>query len=395
MENTKTRTAHLVVLLIIAILVAAGSLGFAYYSYKAEVKANKKIARYIDDQLERQAKEEEQINNYQEDGFRVMDQYEIRSTTNISDAYISGDDSNLSDEDKETLEKAKAIINEVTTPEMSNFEKELAIYEWLCDNINHGTSTTVAMPTAAGSDFTPQGVLKSKKAVCVGYATTFRMFMQMFGLECHIVHNDYHSWDLVKLDDDQWYHVDVYSDAGSTRYANFNMTDASFQSSHDWDTSALPAAVGTKYSIAVQRNKKVKNLYAIPKKFKKALEKKNYALFYSFEEQMTEDDLGNADVLISQLQMALSTLSMDNYSISAAWVDGGDVGYILSIFITDYNEMDDVTSNNISQEVGSKITDKVNEAFGTSLEYYGGDGVIGGADTGMTEEAVYANEDGK
>ena len=78
---------------------------------------------------------------------------------------------------------------------------------------------------------------------------------------------------------------------------------------------------------------------------------------------------------------------MDNYSISAAWVDGGDLGYILSIFITDYNDMGDVTSNNISQEVGSKITNKVNEAFGTSLEYYGGDGVIGGADTGMTEEA--------
>ena len=26
--------------------------------------------------------------------------------------------------------------------------------------------------------------------------------MQMLGLECHIVHNEYHSWDLVKLDDD-------------------------------------------------------------------------------------------------------------------------------------------------------------------------------------------------
>ena len=357
MENKKT--IHLVILIVLCICVAAGSLAFGVVSYTAEKKANKKIARYIDDQLERQAKEEEQLTNYQEDGYKVMDEYEIRSTTNISDAYISGDDSQLSDDDKETLKLAKDIIDEVIKPDMSNFDKELAIYKWLCKNINHGQSTTITMPTASGSDFTPQGVLRSHQAVCVGYATTFRMFMQMFGMECHIVHNDYHSWDLVKLDDDEWYHVDVYSDAGSALYSNFNMTDASFQSSHDWDTSSLPAAVGTKYSIAVQRNKQIKDIYAVPKKIKKAIDKKKYPLFYSFEKKLTQDDMAEADVMIAQVQSALAEAGMDSISLSAAWVDGGDLGYILSIYISDYSESGDTQKSTVSQEIGSKITEKV------------------------------------
>ena len=377
----KRRTVHLVILLIICILVAGGSLGFGIVSYRAEKKANKKVAKFIDDQLERQAKEEEQLTDYQEDGYKVMDEYEIRSTTQISDAYISGDESGLSDEDKETLKIAKDVIADVIKPDMSNFDKELAIYEWLCKNINHGQSTTISMPTATGNDFTPQGVLRSHRAVCVGYATTFRMFMQMFGMECHIVHNDYHSWDLVKLDDGEWYHVDVYSDAGSGQYANFNMTDAAFQTSHDWNKSSLPAAVGTKYSIAVQRNKQIKDIYAIPKKIKKAIDKKKYPLFYSFETKLTEDDMAAADILISQVQMALSTLGMDNLSLSAAWVDGGDLGYILAIYITDYSQMGEEQQTNVPAEISQKVTDLVNNAFGTSLEDYNSSNSMGGEES--------------
>ena len=56
------------------------------------------------------------------------------------------------------------------------------------------------------------GVLKYHNAVCVGYATTFRMFMQMMGIECKVEHNTekFHSWDVVKIDGD-WYITDIYS----------------------------------------------------------------------------------------------------------------------------------------------------------------------------------------
>ena len=45
-----------------------------------------------------------------EDGVIIADEYEIKSTKNISDAYKSGDRSDLSDKDKETLDMASKTM---------------------------------------------------------------------------------------------------------------------------------------------------------------------------------------------------------------------------------------------------------------------------------------------
>ena len=66
-----------------------------------------------------------------EDDVTIAGNYTIKSTLNISDAYKSGDTSKLDDNDKETLDMAKAIIDEVIKKGMSDFEKEKAIYDWL------------------------------------------------------------------------------------------------------------------------------------------------------------------------------------------------------------------------------------------------------------------------
>ena len=231
-------------------LCLVASLGLNIYQASVQ---NRKVNSFIEGQLERQAREEEQENTYQEDGFVVGGDYEIRSTTHISDAYKSGDDSQLSQADKDTLEMARAVLDEVIKDGMDNYEKELAVYTWMVENIgNHGSEGVIGRPGGSTSAYTPHDVLISKNAVCVGYATTFRLFMNMLGMDVHIVHNDYHSWDLVELEDGQWYHVDVYSDAHGALYGNFNMTDAVCRNGHSWDESALPEAKGVKYSPAVR-----------------------------------------------------------------------------------------------------------------------------------------------
>ena len=119
---------------------------------------------------------------------------------------------------------------------------------------------------------------------------------------------------------------------------------------------------------------------------KKAIDKKKYPLFFSFEKKLTQDDMAEADVMIAQVQSALAEAGMDSISLSAAWVDGGDLGYILSIYISDYSESGDTQKSTVSQEIGSKITEKVNRAFGTNLEYYGGEG-SDGPTSNLTEES--------
>ena len=357
----KKRTVVILSLALAAsVAVSAVTLGFS-------VKQSKRVNSYITNQLKRQAKEEEKTSDYKEDGYKVGNQYEIRSTTDISDAYKSGDDSKLSDTDKKTLKTASDILKSIIKDGDSDYQKELAVYEWMYQNIGQGASTVVTLP--AGSDFTPQGVLISKQAVCVGYATTFRMFMQMLGLECHIVHNDYHSWDLVKLDDDCWYHVDIYTDVSSrTEFQNFNMTDATAHSGHDWDSAALPAANGVRYTYAVQNNKQVDDLVSIVPYVKKELDKTakdRHSLYFSFKTRYTSDDLPKADPVVNGLNTAITMSGVDTMSLNGVWYNGENNDYILGIFISDYSTQQSGTT--ISQAELKKLTDAINKAFGVGM----------------------------
>ena len=85
---------------------------------------------------------------------------------------------------------------------------------------------------AGGSEtHTPYGVLRSHNAICVGNATTFKLFMDALDIPCKIIHstqNGEHAWDVVQLDG-EWYHVDVTFDggvSGEPGYNYFNMPDS-------------------------------------------------------------------------------------------------------------------------------------------------------------------------
>ena len=140
----------------------------------------------------------------QENDVAVAGEYWIRSTEPISEAYISGDSSGLDEKQLETLSMASGVLDGIISGGMTGYEKEKAVYDWMCANLSHEGGVTVVVPTASEYSAGPYGVLKYGQAVCVGFATTFRMFMQMLGMDCMVVHNSYHSWNLVKLDDGEW-----------------------------------------------------------------------------------------------------------------------------------------------------------------------------------------------
>lgn len=363
----------------------AGSFGMNIYQARQAAAQNRKVNKFIDNQLERQAKEEEKENTYEEDGYKVGNQYEIRSTTHISDAYKSGDDSQLDDKDKKTLRMAKKILKKVIKDDMNNYEKERAVYRWMFKNISHGSGHTVALPGSQSGSYTPFDVLTGRTAVCVGYATTFRMFMNMLGMECHVVHNDYHSWDLVQLEPDGWYHVDVYSDvSGKSEFVNFNMTDEVAKSSHDWDDSALPEANAVKYSYAVQAGKEIDSIYSVPEKIKEAMDKKKGSLYFKFKQPVDDKSLSVADFLVEQMNTALMSMpGFENYGISGRWYTDENDKYILGIAIMNYGDTGNEQMFDPESEEGKKIMEAISKAFGVDS------GVLG--NTGGGEE-LYAKE---
>lgn len=355
-------------------LILIASLAFQAFSFVFSMRQDEKVNKFIDNQLKRQAEEEEQLNEYIEDGFAVGGQYTITSTKAISDAYISGDTSSLSEEDKETLEIASGIIKERVKDDMSDYEKAKAIYEWIYENVTIGSSTSIVLPGRGGDDYTAGGVLRSHNAVCVGFATTYRLFMQMLGMECHIVHNDGHSWDLVKMDDGEWYHTDIYSDVSSyTEYLNFNMNDEQALYGHDWPVDALPEAKGIKYTTPVQMKEDVDTIYDIPALVKKALKHKKKAIYAAIKEQVTETDVMMGEVISNLLNDATSMTGQDA-SFDCRWYQGEGETYIFGISIYDGGSGD--ISSQIPPEAISKMQKAINKAFelDENYSYYGEEG---------------------
>lgn len=188
-ETKKNTLTILAVILTIAVVFSACTSIFtakAVYDLRTETKAQKET---------------------QEDGVIIMDQYEIVSTLPISEAYRSGNTNRLSEKDKETLELASAVLNKIITEDMTPYEKEKAVYDWMSTELSYDTGALQVVPQTSADCDNPYGTLKYHNAVCVGYATTFRLFMQMLDIPCMVVHNTecYHSWNLVQIEDD-WYH---------------------------------------------------------------------------------------------------------------------------------------------------------------------------------------------
>ncbi len=333
-------------------LVLCASLalsGVMLYSQRNTVKAIEKyqgIAEDVD----------------KEDDVTIAGTYTIKSTLNISDAYKSGDTSKLDDNDKETLDMAKDIISEVITDKMTDFEKEKAIYDWLTAKLKQNTGILTVIPTRIGDSDNPHDVLKYRSAVCVGYATTFRLFMQMLDIECKVVHSSdlTHTWDLVKLDDG-WYHTDCYMDSESNNYQNFNMDDTRCSQGHDWTKEYFPAATGKKYNYIFSICEELKDIYAIPKWLTNAVISKKNVISCTFKKEINEKNENEAQFMVASLVNQLD--SGDKFSLSYDWMLNEKSQYVLCFYINFYND----NLAEVDEETEQKIFKAINKAMD---EYY-------------------------
>jgi len=377
-QRTSGGVIAVLILVILMFFVLTSGVGLMYWMYTQNEVSNQKISQFIDDERASQAAELES-EEYQEDGFMVAEVYEIKSTKNISDAYLNGDISGLTGNDLETYNMAVDVIKEVTNDSMTAFEKEVAIYQWMTSNLKVGDSSQIHIPNVTGNEAvsTPYGVLKGRKSVCVGFATTFRLFMNMFGLDCHVVHNSYHSWDLVQLDDGNWYHVDIYSDCGVGTFANFNMTDSICTAAgHSWDDKQyLPAATSTNYNYATMNAEKLAAYTEIPSKIKERAEgnSDNFALYYNLG-KVQDSDYDSIMYMFSILNGLFTSGQAPEYmskyvDYSTLLTDKEEL--VVAVRVTDYNNsgFGDTTAEDASQVIAD-MTQYVNDAFGTNYDYY-------------------------
>ena len=137
---------------------------------------------------------------------------------------------------EDSLAKAKEISDSIIKDGMSDYEKEIAINDYLCENAAYNDKILEAISDEGTIDdnvvyeypnsFTPYGILCENVGVCESYAEAFLLIAQECGLEAIIetgkMQNVNHEWNRVKLDGG-WYMLDVTnndSDVIKNMYVN-------------------------------------------------------------------------------------------------------------------------------------------------------------------------------
>ncbi len=132
--------------------------------------------------------------------------------------------SQLSKEDQEIYSLAVAAIRESGITANDTYGAKIRkIHDWMVKNIAYDREN-YANDTIPKESYTILGALKNRICVCDAYAQTFKLFMDMFGIDCIYVSGqepsrDGHAWNMVRLGTN-WYHMDVTWDANRSHDAN-------------------------------------------------------------------------------------------------------------------------------------------------------------------------------
>lgn len=139
-----------------------------------------------------------------------------------------------------TVGKANWVVSQVIKPGMSDYDRALALHDWLIYNANY--DYTYTHRDAAG-------VLLYGTGVCDSYGRAYLMLCTIAGLECMYISGtagddpapeDWgaHGWNMVKLNG-KWYHVDCTWDdpgaGGYERHKYFCVDDETLSKDHRWN----------------------------------------------------------------------------------------------------------------------------------------------------------------
>ena len=224
----------------------------------------------------------------------------LYDTSPISQAYLTGEEKGLDKEQKAVLEKAKQIISERITQDMTDYEKELMIHDYIVDNCAYDEEEIGVFQSHAENSVDPYGALVEGKAICSGYTTTFQMFMDMLGIECRSVYAKSsrdvdHAWNMVKLGGN-WYHVDVTWDDPTPdqgkrpiRHKYFNVTDDYMEKKHVWDRATTEEANSCEESYIAHNLYKISDFSEMTGYMEEALDSGNENVYFDLDESLGAD----------------------------------------------------------------------------------------------------------
>lgn len=155
-------------------------------------------------------------------------------------------------------DKLKEILSTVIRSGMSDYEKELALHDYIVNNTRYDYQNYLD-GTIPDDSYWPYGILINNTGVCNGYAYTMKLLLNLVDIECMVISGEAngggHAWNIVKLGN-EYYHLDVtwndpvnwyYYGGDILSYDYFNITDEQMAKDHTWNKSLYPECNGVLY----------------------------------------------------------------------------------------------------------------------------------------------------
>ena len=160
---------------------------------------------------------------------------------------------NLTVKKPKSEEITDAVLPSILNDSMNDFEKVIAIHDWIVNNIEYDMEHYYdAVPPSW--DSTAEGAYDNRKALCGGYAKLFRLLANTAGFEVKIITGqaygvggttEAHEWNRIKIGDN-WYNVDVTMDdpvststkINNLRYNYLLVPDSAISATHFTDNTS-------------------------------------------------------------------------------------------------------------------------------------------------------------
>ncbi len=217
--------------------------------------------------------------------------------------------------------KAEEVIASILRDAMSEYEKSLAIHDYIVNQTVYNTESAESGQLTF-ADNTYYGVLIEGKATCLGYAETMKLMGELAGLEVIVVLGDTvrdgetvgHAWNLVRING-EYYHIDpTWNDpvlsTGEQILSRdyFLITDAEIQTTHVWERAKYPSATRTSQNYYIKNNLVVQDYAGFVQKLQSEVSQRH---------QEISIKIINKDVHLKDLRSIItSDLGVSSYSAS-------------------------------------------------------------------------------
>ena len=149
------------------------------------------------------------------------------------------------------------ILPQLALGGKTTYQKVQAIYNWITKNVRydyaHLNDSTYKL------QYTAYAAAINKTAVCQGYANLFYRLANDAGIDCRIITGTAdggngvcgpHAWNIVKMDDGNYYCLDATWDEGRSSYSYFLKGTTAFNEDHLVDTGEKATYFWSQYPVS-------------------------------------------------------------------------------------------------------------------------------------------------